>query len=123
PGKTRKVAKQSKKQGELQIKGGAPGTPTSSDNTPIVNMIPPRGLGLFWKQGLDLQIVAANANVIDTFIQFQGKKFYSSFVLGSTDRNQRNLLWDQMVTKSLIREEAWFVTGDFNDLIGNEEKE
>ena len=92
------------------------------------HLVPPTGhgaggLGLFWKQGLDLQIVEANANVIDTFIQFQGKKFYSSFVHGSTDRNQRNLLWDQMVTKSLIREEAWFVTGDFNDLIGNEEKE
>ena len=41
-GKTRKVAKQSKKQGALQINGRAPGTPTSSDNTPIVNMIPPR---------------------------------------------------------------------------------
>lgn len=81
------------------------------------------GLGLFWKQGLNLQVIDSNAHVIDTLIEFEGKWFYSSFVHGSTDRNERNLLWDQLVTKSTVREEAWFITGDFNDLLNNCEKE
>lgn len=69
------------------------------------------GLGLFWKQGLNLQVIESNAQVIDTTIEFEGKTFYSSFVHASTDRNQRSFLWDQLVTKAIIREEAWFYRG------------
>lgn len=81
------------------------------------------GLGLFWKQELNLQILDSSAHVIDTLIEFEGKKFYSSFVHASTDRNLRNSLWDQLVSKYLMREDAWFITGDFNDLLCNVEKE
>lgn len=65
----------------------------------------------------------SNAHVIDTVIEFEEKKFYSSFVHGSTNINLRNLLWDQLVSKSFVREDAWFITGDFNDLLSNVEKE
>lgn len=81
------------------------------------------GLGLFWKQGLNLQVLNSNAHVIDTLINFKGKSFYSSFVHGSTDRSQRNVLWDQLVSNTLMHEEAWFITGDFNDLLCSAEKE
>ena len=81
------------------------------------------GLGLFWKQELNLQILDSSAHVIDTLIEFEGKKFYSSFVHASTDRNLRNSLWDQLDSKSLMREDAWFITRDFNDLLRNVEKE
>lgn len=81
------------------------------------------GLVLFWKQGLNLQILESNAHVIDTLIEFEGKSFYSSFVHGSTDRQQRNQLWDQLVSKAIMREEPWFITGDFNDLLSSVEKE
>ena len=78
------------------------------------------GLGHFWKQGLNLHVIESNANVIDTLVECEGKKFYASFVYESIDRGQRLLLWDQLVTKTLIREEPWFVTGDFNDLLSND---
>jgi len=81
------------------------------------------GLGLFWKQELNLQILESNAHVIDTIVAFEGKSFYSSFVHGSTDRNQRNLLWDHLVTEAVGRDEPWFVTGDFTDLINGAEKD
>ncbi|XP_056842856.1 uncharacterized protein LOC130507579 [Raphanus sativus] len=81
------------------------------------------GLGLFWKQELDLQILDSNSHVIDTLISFEGKSFFSSFVHASTDRNQRNLLWDSLLAKANGREDPWFVTGDFNDLICGEEKD
>ena len=64
----------------------------------------------------------SNANEIEAIIEYEGKRFHSLFVHGSTDRNQRNLLWDQLVTKSLVRDEPWFVTGDFNDLLCSDEK-
>lgn len=81
------------------------------------------GLGLFWKQGLNLQVLNSNAHVIDTLITFEWKSFYSSFVHGSTERRQRNILWEQLIANTLMREEAWFITGDFNDLLSNTEKE
>ena len=81
------------------------------------------GLALLWKHELNLNVLDSNAHVIDTFISFEGKQFYSSFVHGSTDKNQRNHLWDVLVTKATIREDAWFITGDFNDLLCSEEKE
>lgn len=92
------------------------------------HLVPPTGhgaggIGLFWKHDLNLQVLDSNAHVIDTLIKFEGKKIYSSFVHASMDRNERNLLWDQLVAKAIIREEAWLITGDFNDLLSNEEKE
>ena len=81
------------------------------------------GLALLWKQELNLNVLDSNAHVIDTFISFEGKQLYSSFVHGSTDKNQRNQLWDVLVTKTTIREDAWFITGDFNNLLCSEEKE
>lgn len=81
------------------------------------------GLVLLWKQELNLQIIESNAHVIDTFIEFEGKKFYSSFVHGSTDWRQRNQLWDVLVSKAIMREDAWFITGDFNNLLSSVENE
>lgn len=42
---------------------------------------------------------------------------------GSTDRNERNLLWNRLLVKNEDREEPWFLTGDFNDLISGDEKD
>ena len=92
------------------------------------HLVPPTGhgsggLGLFWKQEVDVQILEANAHVIDTVVSFEGKTFFSSFVHASTDRNTRNALWDNLLIKATDRDEPWFVTGDFNDLISREEKD
>ncbi|KAL0896578.1 hypothetical protein Bca101_080539 [Brassica carinata] len=38
-------------------------------------------------------------------------------------RKQRKLLWDHLTSSALIREEAWFITGDFNDHLSGAEKE
>ena len=81
------------------------------------------GFGLFWKQELNLQVLDSDTHVIDTVVTFEGKRFYSSFVHGSTDRNERNLLWNRLLVKNEDREEPWFLTGDFNDLISGEEKD
>ncbi|KAL0744395.1 hypothetical protein Bca4012_085908 [Brassica carinata] len=92
------------------------------------HLVPPTGhgaggLGLFWKQEVNIQVVEANAHVIDTIVSYEGKSFFSSFVHASTDRTQRNLLWENLLAKSAGRDEPWFATGDFNDLINSEEKD
>ena len=92
------------------------------------HLVPPTGhgaggLGLFWNQDLNLQILESSPNVIDTLIEFEGKQFYSSFVYGNPDRTQRKLLWDHLLSIATAREAPWFITGDLNDILCGDEKD
>ena len=42
---------------------------------------------------------------------------------GISHGNERNLSWNRLLVKNEDREEPWFLTGDFNDLISGEEKD
>ena len=91
-------------------------------------LVPPTGhgaggLALFWKQELNLQVLNSSPNVIDTVIEFEGNRFYASFIYGNTDRTQRRNLWDHLLDLSNARDEAWFITGDFNDILCSDEKD
>lgn len=55
-------------------------------------------------------------------IEFQGRIFYSSFVYGCTDREQRKGLWNQLLVSAEDRDAPWFLTGDLNDLLTSDEK-
>lgn len=79
------------------------------------------GLALLWKQEVNLQVLSSNANCIDTRIIFEGKTFYASFIYGDTDKPKRRQLWDHLLNQN-AREAPWFLTGDFNDLLSNDEK-
>lgn len=80
------------------------------------------GLILLWKQEINLQILNASANCIDTCIIYEGKKLYTSFVYGNTDKTERKKLWEHLISVNDSRELPWFLTGDFNDLLNNAEK-
>ena len=80
------------------------------------------GLDLLWKQEVNLEVLSANMNCIDTRIKFEGKTFYASFIYGDTDKPKRRQLWEILLDQNAIREAPWFLTGDFNDLLGNDEK-
>ena len=80
------------------------------------------GLALFWNPELKLSVLHSNPDVIDTMIEHEGKKFYASFVYASTDRAKRNQLWEFLLRTAEARDAPWFVTGDFNDILNNEEK-
>ena len=69
-----------------------------------------------------LDVTSSDANCIETNISYEGKKFYASFVYGNTDRNIRRAQWNQLVSNSMSRDAAWFVTKDFNDLLNSNEK-
>lgn len=80
------------------------------------------GLALFWNQKVNLTVLYANANVVETKIEFQRKLFYASFVYGNTDRAQRTHPWNQLLVSAEIRDSPWFLTGDLNDILKSDEK-
>ncbi|KAF8088754.1 hypothetical protein N665_0530s0009 [Sinapis alba] len=91
------------------------------------HLVPPTGhgaggLALFWKKNVTLNIISSEANCIETSIIFEGKCFYSSFVYGNTDRHIRKAQWNQLLARANARDTAWFLTGDFNDLLNANEK-
>ncbi|KAF8049190.1 hypothetical protein N665_2278s0003 [Sinapis alba] len=92
------------------------------------DLVPPTGhgaggLALFWKAEINLEVLDANANMFDTCIEFEGKHFFASFVHGDCDKKKRQLLWNHLVMLAEERNAPWFITGDFNDLISNNEKD
>lgn len=81
------------------------------------------GLALFWKSDLNLKILNANRNVIDTEITHKDNFFFGSFIYGEPDVSKRCLVWDQLLSISDNRDQPWFLTGDFNEIIDNSEKD
>ena len=74
------------------------------------------GLALFWNSKIKIDVMYSNANLIDTFIEYQGKTFFASFIHGDCDRKQRRMQWEHLLNLAASREAPWFAAGDFNDL-------
>ncbi|CAA7047375.1 unnamed protein product [Microthlaspi erraticum] len=55
-------------------------------------------------------------------MQCNGFGFYLSFVYGHPEPSQRNNLWEKLERYSTTRREPWFIQGDFNEILGNDEK-
>lgn len=92
------------------------------------HLVPPKGhgaggLAIFWKKEIKLHILSANANFIDTCIEYEGKSFFGAFIYADTDDVTRRLFWQQLVTLMNNRDGSYFVTDDFNDILNNAEKE
>lgn len=81
------------------------------------------GLALLWKQEVELEVLYSNHNIIDTKIEFEGESFFASFVYGDPDKTKRKGIWDQLCTLANSRESSWFLTGDFNEILNNSEKQ
>lgn len=77
---------------------------------------------MFWKQEIKLEILSPCLNNIDSYIEYEEKKFYATFIYGDTDRGKRREMWAHLVEQATVREAPWFLSGDFNDIISNEEK-
>ena len=80
------------------------------------------GLALIWKQEIKLEVLDVTTNVLDTCMEVEGKIFHATFVYADTDRIKRRAIWDQLIDLSNARDQPWFITSDFNDLLNNDEK-
>ena len=91
-------------------------------------LVPPHGVGggglaLFWKAEMEMDIISSNDNYIDTRIKFQRASFLATFVYGEPDQSKRSCLWANLVALGEDREEPWFLSGDFNEILDNSEKQ
>lgn len=81
------------------------------------------GLALSWKDNVKIEILYSSPNVIDTCIVFNKKTFFVSYVYGAPNREDRPQFWKLMSDLGAQRTYARLITGDFNDLLDNDEKE
>lgn len=80
------------------------------------------GLALLWDKDIAIQILSSNHNFIDTYITYKMSKFFATFVYGAPEVQNRQAVWDQLSSLALTRDELWFLTGDFNEIVDNSEK-
>ncbi|WZY80122.1 hypothetical protein YC2023_026506 [Brassica napus] len=89
--------------------------------------IPPVGLSggltLLWKQGVEIKIIESCAHFIDAEVVFKGTSSFVTFVYGEPVAGNRADFWNTLTRVGANREEAWLLTGDFNDILDNSEKE
>lgn len=81
------------------------------------------GLSLSWKDKIDLEILDSSPNYIDTKIITGPTPLFITFVYGAPRQEDRAAFWTKLMTLGEDRGNAWCLTGDFNDLLDNDEKE
>ncbi|CAA7014091.1 unnamed protein product [Microthlaspi erraticum] len=83
--------------------------------------VPPEGssggLAIGWSSEVHLEVLSANKNFIDTKICFKSESSYIKICF--IDRAD---VWDLVSTFGLSRDNAWLLTGDFNEIQDNSEK-
>lgn len=84
----------------------------------------PGGGGLFltWKKDINLVVLSATQNYINTTISYKGNTFQVTFVYGEPDHTKRYAVWNELTTLHPSPGKSWFLTGDFNEIVDNSEK-
>ncbi|KAG2266801.1 hypothetical protein Bca52824_073880 [Brassica carinata] len=91
-------------------------------------LVPPVGLGgglvIFFKQHVQLSVLSQSPNLIDCNVICNENQFYFSFVYGHPNHAYRHHTWEKLNRIGTTRRsQAWFALGDFNDILGNHEKD
>lgn len=60
---------------------------------------------------------------LDNRIKYRNQTFYSTFVYVEPDKEKRKPVWDKLSELASLRNDMWFLIGDFNEILCNEEKE
>ncbi|XP_010480531.1 PREDICTED: uncharacterized protein LOC104759285 [Camelina sativa] len=80
------------------------------------------GLALYWKDMYTVEVLQSNSRLIDTKISKGTLSFFATFVYGDPVRSKREEVWERLTRLGLQRDEAWFLVGDFNEIMNNNEK-
>lgn len=82
------------------------------------------GLVIFFQQLVQLQVISLSDQLIDYNGVFNGMSFNFSFVYGHPNPALRHHTWERLTRLSLTgRHHPWFLLGDFNEILGNYEKD
>ena len=80
------------------------------------------GLFLTWKPDIKLSVLKSSKNFLDTTITHKGISFHATFVYGEPDHTKRQAVWNELTNLQTTQGEPWLLTGDFNEIIDNNEK-
>ena len=80
------------------------------------------GLLLIWKSDIDVFVLVSTNNYVETIINYQGNIFQTTFVYGEPDHTKRYAIWNEISNLHPSNGGTWFLTGDFNEIIDNSEK-
>lgn len=80
------------------------------------------GLALFWKTTYDVEILSTSNRIIDTKVKIGSLSFFMTFVYGDPVCNRRHLVWNTLKVLGENRTGGWFLIGDFNAIMNNDEK-
>lgn len=80
------------------------------------------GLIFLWKPEIKLEVLVSCHNFINTKISTKGQSFFATFVYGDPEQANRRQVWKDLTEIALSKEDPWFITGDFNEIIDNSEK-
>ncbi|OAP05085.1 hypothetical protein AXX17_AT3G15320 [Arabidopsis thaliana] len=88
--------------------------------------VPPQGrsggLALFWKSGINLEILSSSPNLIDAQLKFENQVLFISFIYGLPQSENRAEFWESISLLGENRISPWLITGDLNDTLDNTEK-
>lgn len=81
------------------------------------------GLVMMWKESVNMVVHFQSSNLIDCTFSSNGISFFYSFVYGFPNPSNRNDLWEGLERIGTTRKgQPWRIMGDFNELLGNNEK-
>ena len=80
------------------------------------------GLAVMWKDSYNVEILSSDKRIIDMKISSGPLDFFLSCIYGDPVRARRQVVWDRLVDIGLVRDTAWVLAGDFNEIMSNEEK-
>ena len=80
------------------------------------------GLAVMWKDSYSVSILSADKRIIDMEVTFGSIKFFLTCVYGDPVKANRQEVWERLTRIGLVRNEAWLLAGDFNELMTKEEK-
>ena len=81
------------------------------------------GLTLLWNTSIKLHVLYLCNNFIDAEIEYKNEKFFATFTYEAPEQARRREILQRIMEISLSRTGPWFLTGDFNDIIDNSEKD
>ncbi|XP_024195673.1 uncharacterized protein LOC112198800 [Rosa chinensis] len=81
------------------------------------------GLVFFWKDNMNVSVIDATTGFIDVLALIEGKQVRLTGFYGSPETGERRHSWEALRRLShLYPHVAWFVFGDFNEILKCEEK-
>ncbi|KAL0848127.1 hypothetical protein Bca101_021374 [Brassica carinata] len=81
------------------------------------------GLAVFWKNSCRVEVLQSNRRLMDLKVTWKDKTFFLTGVYGEPVKGNRNSVWERLTRIGVDRREPWFLTGDFNEIVDQSEKQ